>query len=400
MNKSTSDTAHLGRFGNLAGVVGLVALAICAAGALVNPEQFFHSYLVAYVFWIGIALGSLALFMLHNLVGGGWGFLIRRILEASSQTMPLLALLFVPILLGMHELYIWTHEDVVAGDEALLHKQPYLNVGFFAARAVFYFIVWTTFATILRRWSLQQDRSGDGYMTRKMELVSGPGMVAFGLTATFASVDWIMSLEPHWFSTIYGLIFMMGQGVSALAFATILVVKLSDKSPISDRMTPGHLRDLGTLMFAFVMLWAYVSFSQYLIIWSANLPEEIPWYIQRSGGGWLAIAVVVVIFHFAVPFSLLLSRYIKRRAKVMVSVSVMMLLMRYVDLFWYVVPGFSGHGEHAGPTPVHVHWMDPLTLIGIGGVWLWFFVKHLDGKPLMPLHDPRMEDAFAGGEGH
>jgi hypothetical protein len=288
----------------------------------------------------------------------------------------------------------------VAADKVLQHKTPYLNVTFFTVRAAFYFAVWFAFSTILRRLSLRQDRTGDGYLTRKMELLSGPGLVAYGLTVTFASVDWIMSLEPHWFSTIYGLIFMMGQGVSALAFSILLLVRLSGAEPISERLTARHLRDLGTLMFAFVMLWAYVSFSQYLIIWSANLPEEIPWYIQRSGGGWLAIAVVVVVFHFAVPFSLLLSRYIKRRAKVMVVVSLLMLVMRYVDLYWYIVPGFGGHGAHAGPTPVHVHWMDPLALIGIGGLWLWFFARQLGGKPLMPTHDPRMEDAFAGGEGH
>ena len=398
MDNSHSPDSYLSRFQTRSAVIGLLAFAICVAAAFIDPEQFFRSYLVSYVFWVGVTVGTLALLLLHNLVGGGWGFLIRRILEAGCQTAPLMVLLFLPILFGMHDLYIWTHEDVVAADEALQHKQPYLNFQFFAVRAVFYFAVWIVLATILRRWSLEQDRTGDGYLTRKMELLSGPGLVAYGLTVTFASVDWIMSLEPHWFSTIYGLIFMMGQGISALAFATILVVALSGHSPISERMTPRHLRDLGTLMFAFVMLWAYVSFSQYLIIWSANLPEEIPWYLQRASDGWQTIAIIVVVFHFAVPFSMLLSRHIKRRAKVMVVVAAMMLVMRYVDLFWYIVPAFGGHD--GGPSPLHVHWLDLVAPIGIGGLWLWYFAWQLNGKPLMPLHDPRMEDAFAGGEGH
>ena len=267
-------------------LVGVVALAACVAGALLSPEQFFRSYLFGYLFWIGIALGSIALVMLHHIVGGGWGFLIRRLLEAASRTMPLMALLFIPILAGMHYIYIWTHADLVAVDEILQHKQPYLNVPFFITRAVVYFLIWTGMVFFLNRWSLEQDRTGDLSLSRRLQMLSGPGLLLYGITVTFASIDWVMSLEPHWFSTIYGLLFIIGQALATMALAIVMVAKLSDRKPLSDLASPKHMRDLGTLMFAFVMLWAYFSFSQWLIIWAGDLPEENSWYLSRIKGGW------------------------------------------------------------------------------------------------------------------
>ncbi len=383
-------------------VVGVVALSACVGGALLDPAQFFQAYLVGYLFWVGIALGCLGLVMLHHLVGGGWGFLIRRLLEAGIRTFPLLALLFVPVLVGMHELYVWTHADLVASDEILLHKRPYLNIPFFVVRTAIYFLIWIGAGHFLSRWSLEQDRTGDASLTRRMQTLSGPGLVVFGLSVTFASIDWVMSLEPHWFSTIYGMIFIIGQALAALALSIVWVVGLSDREPLSEVMSPRYLRDLGTLMFAFVMLWAYVSFSQYLIIWSGNLAEEVPWYLQRTAGAWGWIALMVVLFHFALPFSLLLSRHVKRRAKVLTTIAGGMLLMRLVDLFWYVVPAFGGHGEaHAHAAfPAAGIWMYLAAPAGIGGLWLAFFARQLKGKALLPLRDPGLEEAFASGEGH
>lgn len=378
--------------------VGIVALAVCVVGALVSPEQFFRSYLFGYLFWIGIALGSIALVMLHHVVGGGWGFLIRRLLEAASRTMPLMALLFIPILAGMHYIFMWTHADLVAVDEILQHKQPYLNVPFFITRAVVYFLIWTGMVFFLSRWSLEQDRTGDLSLSRRLQMLSGPGLLLYGITVTFASIDWVMSLEPHWFSTIYGLLFIIGQALATMAFAIVMVAKLSDRKPLSDLASPKHLRDLGTLMFAFVMLWAYFSFSQWLIIWAGDLPEENSWYLSRIKGGWGWIALAVILFHFVLPFSLLLSRQIKRRAKVMMGVAIGMLFMRLVDLFWIVTPAFGGHGSHSAP--VHIHWMDLAAPIGIGGLWLAFFAWQLKGKSLTPIKDPGLEEVLASAEGH
>ncbi|MDA0747622.1 MAG: hypothetical protein O2954_13960 [bacterium] len=398
MEQTQSQQIYLPKFQKLALLVGVVALAACAGGAMLAPEQFYRSYLVGYLFWVGIALGCLALLFLHHLVGGGWSYLIRRQLEAGSRTFPLLAVLFVPVVLGMHELYVWTHADVVAADEVLKHKQAYLNELFFIGRAVVYFLVWSLLSFLLSRWSLMQDRTADPMLSQRMQKLSGPGLLVFALTVTFASVDWVMSLEPHWFSTIYGMIFMIGQGLATLALTILFSIRLSDRKPLSEVMSPRYLKDLGTLMFAFVMLWAYLSFSQYLIIWSGNLPEEIPWYIQRAQGGWQWVALLLLLLHFALPFSLLLSRHIKRRAKVLGTIAGLMLAMRLVDLFWYIAPAFGGHGH--GASELHVHWMDVLAPVGIGGIWLWFFIRELNGKALMPLHDPNMEETFAGAEGH
>jgi hypothetical protein len=360
-------------------VVGAAALAACAAGAYQNPSQFLRSYLVAFLFWIGIALGSAALVMLHYLVGGRWGFVIRRLLESATRTLPAMAVLMLPLLLGIRSLYHWTHPD---GDHLLEHKALYLNIPFFLVRVVFYFAVWILLTHRLTRWSLEQDRTGDPAIQRRMQVLSGPGLLLYGLTATFASIDWVMSLEPHWFSTIYGMIFMVGQGLSTLAFVIAVLMLLSRHKPLSDTLTPDHFHDLGNLMFAFVMLWAYIAFSQFLIIWSANLPEEIPWYLTRLRGGWQWIALILVVFHFFLPFVLLLMRGIKRRMRVLGRVAVAVMVVRLIDLFWLAAPAF--HSEN-----LRVHWMDVAAPVGLGGLWLAAFLSNLKRAPILPLHDPR-----------
>jgi hypothetical protein len=241
-------------------------------------EQLFRSYLIAYLFWFGIALGCLPLLMLHHLVGGAWGFVIRRILEAGTRTLPLMIVLFVPLLLGIHSLYEWSDPEIVARDQILQAKHAYLNVSFFIIRAVVYFAAWIIFAYFLNRWSAEQDATGNPILLRRFQLLSAPGIVVYTLGITFASIDWGMSLEPHWFSTIYGMLFIVGQTLAALAFVIPVAVLLSDSPPASGFMKADVFQDLGNLLLAFVMLWAYISFSQYLIIWAGNLPEEIPWY--------------------------------------------------------------------------------------------------------------------------
>ena len=364
--------------------VGIVGFLIAIGGAWLGAEQFYRSYLLSYLFWFAMALGALPLVMLHHLVGGRWGFVARRILEASTRTLPLMALLFVPVLFGIHHLYEWANIDVVAKDVILQHKSSYLNVTFFIARAAGYFLIWIFLQWVLNRWSAEQDRTKDpGRMARLMrrfQKLSGPGLIIYALTITFAATDWIMSLEPQWFSTVYGLMFMIGQILAALAFSIAVLGTIADEPPFASYLRPETLQDLGNLMFAFLMVWAYLSFSQFLIIWSGNLPEEIPWYVRRSSGGWQWMAMFLAGFHFAIPFVLLLARRNKRRKYVLASIAVAVVVMRFADLMWLVVP--------AHEPSIRIHWQDVVTLAAIGGLWFSTFARQLRLRPVLPLNDP------------
>src|SRR6266498_5419656 len=306
VNASQSLAASIDRLRRPALVAGVIALGACAAGAIASPGAFFRGYLFAYVFFTGLSLGCLAIVMLHHTTGGAWGIPIRRILESGTRTLPLIAILFLPIALGMKHLYSWSRPEEVAKDALLQAKEAYLNVPFFLARAAFYFAVWIATAYFVNRWSLEQDHAGSPALTRKLQLLSAAGLLAYGLTITFASFDWLMSLEPHWFSTIYGVLIMGGQGLSAMAFLIVVLVWLARRAPLDRIVVPAHFHDLGNLMLAFVMLWAYFSFSQYLIIWSGNLPAEITWYLHRLQTGWRFVGITLVICHFVAPFVLLL----------------------------------------------------------------------------------------------
>ncbi|HSF33441.1 MAG TPA: hypothetical protein VLK82_23590 [Candidatus Tectomicrobia bacterium] len=362
-------------------VVGAAGVVLCGVGVFFNPVQFFRSYLLAYLFWLGIPLGCLAILMLHHLVGGAWGALIRRVLEAGTRTLPLLVFLFVPLLFGVHELYLWARPEVVANDLLLQRKSSYLNIPFFMLRSALYFVVWLAVSYLLNKWSLRQDRTGADPFERRMRLLSGPGLVLYVVTATFAYVDWMMSLEPHWFSTIYGILAIVGQLLATLAFAVVVTALLVDAPPLSDLMSPGHVHDLGNLLLAFVMVWAYMAISQFLIIWSGNLPEEITWYLHRTQGGWEWVGLALILFYFGLPFFLLLSRGIKQHVQRLAWVAGAMLGMHGVDVFWRVVPAFQ-------PSGVAVHWMDVAALMGVGGIWMAVFVWQLRERPLLPVYDP------------
>lgn len=389
---------EIDRYRRLALIAGIAGLTLCALGALFSHElrtQFFRSYLFAFVFWIGIPLGCLAILMLQHMSGGAWGLVIRRVLESATRTFPLLALLFIPILIGVRFLYVWAQPELVHGNELLEHKSFYLNVPFFIGRAVFYFGVWLALMYFLNKWSLEQDRTGDRMLTRKIQDLSGPGLVLYGLTVTFASIDWVMSLQPEWFSTIFGILFMGGQGVSAMSFVIAVLVLLSLRKPMSDVVAPRHFHDLGKLLLAFIMLWAYFSFSQFLIIWAGNLPEEIPWYVRRLNGPWKWVGLMLVLFHFALPFVMLLSRDLKRNGRLLAMVAIAVIIMRMVDLFWLIAPEFNN-----GHIDIRWMWMDLLALVGVGGIWLWFFASQLKARPLLPVQDPFLESVFTHQGGH
>jgi hypothetical protein len=330
--------------------------------------------------------------MLHHLTGGAWGLVIRRHLEAATRTLPLLTLAFLPLAIGLRALYIWARPDVVAADPVLQAKQLYLNAPFFLGRAVFYFAVWNFLAYVINRWSLEQDAGGRQPIgsERKFRQLSAPGLMAYGLTITFASVDWVMSLEPEWFSTIFGLLTIAGYGLTGLAFTIIVLATIDSDRLAGSVLAPRHFHDLGKLLLAFTMLWAYLSFSQFLIIWSGNLPEEIPWYIARISGAWGAVAIALVVGHFFLPFTILLSAGIKKRSARLAKVAAFILLMRLVDLIWYVAPSFR-HGAPLAP----MHWMDLAIPVGLAAVWVFLFVRQLRARSLFPVNDPYFKEAFA-----
>ncbi|MBI4565810.1 MAG: hypothetical protein HY716_14065 [Planctomycetes bacterium] len=359
--------------GRRAAVVGGAALAVSLGGALWDLATFLRSWLVAFLFWFGIAAGCMGVLMIHHLTGGKWGQGIRRILEAGAGTLPLLGLTFLPLLAGLSEIYPWARPEA-AENELLRHKSPYLNPPFFALRAVAFFSVWIALAVLLNRWSRRQN--GDPAATSLLRRLSGPGLIFLGLTLTFASIDWVMSLEPQWISTAYGAVFIAGQMLSAFAFAAAAAGVLSEYEPLSGALTPARIHDLGNLLLAFILLWAYLSFAQFLIIWSGNLPEESPWYLERAAGGWGVLAVVLVVLHFALPFFLLLSVDVKRNARRLGALAAALLVARFLDLYWLTAPPFStsGLGPHVLASP---------AVAAIGGFWLAVFLKRLRSAPLL-----------------
>jgi hypothetical protein len=392
---SASYTAPPGvkRLQQRALVVGVVFTILFAVGLVLDRAQFFHSYLLAFAFWGGISIGSLALLMLQHLTGGGWGLVIRRVLEAATRTLPLVLILFVPIVVGAHWIYRWTDAAEIAKHPTLTEKAKYLNLPFFTIRAAIYFAIWLLLAFFLNRWSKLQDETANREFTKRMRVLSGPGMVLFVFTVTFASIDWFMSLDPEWSSTIFGFLFVGAWSLSALAFVIAVMAMLSKTEPMNKVVAQLHFHDLGKLLLALVMLWSYFAFSQFLIIWSGNLPEEIRWYLPRTRGGWGAVALAVVILHFALPFLFLLSRSLKRNASKLAIVAILILVMRLFDYLWMIAPAYTG--EH-----FHLSWMDFVGPIGIGGLWLAAFAGALSKRALIPINDPLYETVLEQRHAH
>ncbi len=366
-------------------VTGVVALAISVACALYDSTAFYRAWLASFVFWIGIPLGCLVILQMHYLSGGAWGIVIRRVAESAASTLPVLLVLFVPIAIGMRWLFVWTHPDVVAATHELQEKAIYLNVPFFLVRAALYFVAWIALARVLVRWSQRRDEAPN-FDPRRFRLLSGPGLVVYGLTITFASVDWGMSLDPLWYSSIYPMIFSMGQVLSAFAFAIIAAVCLREREPFGRLVNPSNLIDLGNLMLTFVVLWAYVAFSQFMLIWAGDIRQEVAWYLPRLGPGWLAVAIAVIGLHFGLPFALLLMRPLKRNPRTLAAIAGFILVVRLMTDFWTIVPGFAGAEGF--------HWVYLTTPVALGGLWLAAFLWRLSGVPLVPGNEPLVEHAM------
>lgn len=372
------------QFGTIAAVLGL---ALAGAGfAMSGADRFFQAYLVAWTFWMGIVLGSLALLMIQHLTGGAWGVVLRRPFEAAVRTLPYMAVLFLPIAFGMHSIYEWSLPDAL-NDPIIKEKSLYLNTNFFLARQVFYFVVWGTIGTLLTTWSAEHDRTGDPALLRKISILSGAGLLIYGYTITFATVDWTMSVNPHWFSTIWGMLYAVGEGLSAFAFGIVVLVMLSQTAPLDKVITKHHMHDLGKFLFAFLMLWAYLTFSQFLIIWSANLPEEIPHYLSRWDHGYQYVSYAVIVLHFILPYTLLLSRDLKRSPNRLRFIALWIMTMRVVDYYWHVAPEFHHDG-------LSLSLLDVALPIALGGIFLVLFVSQLRGRALLPINDPGLEKAL------
>jgi len=385
--------AELRRLSTRALIVGVVFTVLLIIGALIDRKQFFQAYLVGFIFWAGITVGSLALLMLQHLTGGTWGLVIRRVLEAATRTLPLIIILFVPIILGIKQLYPWTNAALMNTTPALQQKVKYLNPSFFLIRAAIYFAFWSLLALLLNWLSLEQDRTADKNIRKRLQIVSGPGLGLLIISITFTSVDWVMSLEPAWFSTIFGLLFVASWSLSALAFTIIVMSWLHKREPMIRVAQPAHFHDWGNLLLTLVMLWTYFAFSQYLIIWSGNLPEETTWYVARKHGGWGVIAIAIVILQFAFPFLVLLSRAAKRSSERLAWLAVLILLMRFVDAVWLIEPAFNQE-------QFHLSWMDAVAPVAMGGLWLAAFSWQLEKRALVPINDPQLEQALEPAHGH
>lgn len=370
--------------------IGLVGAVASIAGAFLAPESFYSAYLTGFMFWLGLSLGCMAILMLHHLVGGAWSIVIRRILESGMMTLPLMAILFLPILFNLPRLYFWARPGLTDPKLVEIH-QSYLNLSGLAIRYIFYFVLWIGMAYFLNRWSTEQD-SIAGQSTLRFRALSSIGLVIYSFSISFAVIDWVMSLQARWISTIYGMIFIAGEALSALCFCVVIETILSKRKPMSEYLTDTQVHDHGKLILAFVMLWTYFNFSQWLIIWAGNLPDEIPWFFRRMNGGWGYVGFFLALFGFAVPFALLLSRQLKRNAHTLVRLASWILLTRMIDIYWHVEPGVSvasGSSIVALHPTFHLSWLHFTILAGIGGLWMAYFFYNLRSRPLLPINAPQ-----------
>ena len=369
------------------GIVALVGAGLSALGGESARADFFRAYLTGFVFWLSLALGALVFVLLAHLMRAGWSVGLRRLAEVTAWTLVPLAPLALVILAGMHDLYEWTHADAVAADALLQHKQAWLNPTFFVVRMAVYLVTWAAMATLLLRRSVAQDRTRDPALTLRSEGLAGPATIVFAFTVTFAAFDLLMSLDPHWYSTIYGVYYFAGAFLGFNAFLVLLLSALSRPTELGRLVGTEHQHDLGKLLFAFVVFWAYIGFSQYMLIWYSNLPEETVWYEARQTGPWGAISLLLVVGHFVAPFLMLMSRHPKRRRGALVVAATWLLLMHALDLFWLVMPGVRTTGSV-------VRLVDVLCFVGIGGLFLSALLWRLARVNLIPVGDPRLAESL------
>ncbi len=374
-------------------VMGILSLGLCSAALFKDRKQFFTSYFFGYLFWLGLTLGCFSITLIHHLTGGRWGYPTRRFLEAGFGVLPVMTLLFIPILFGLPYLFPWAQVDLVAKDETLEKQHAYLNTWGFVARAFLVFSLWNVMAWCLRRWSLEQDRTPEPGPTRKLRTLSGPGIVLFVLSATFAYVDWILSTESHWYSTMFPVIVLIGQILTGYCFAVIVLALFRKQEPLYSVISRTHYHHLGNLLLTFVLFWTYVCFGQLLIIYAGNLPREIKWYLHRIAGSWVWIPIWLGLFHFFLPFFLLLFRTVKTHVATLTTIAVVLFVSHALNVYWLLAPSFHPNG-------IAIHWSDFAAFFGMGGIWIGNFLAALKSAPLLPQQDPGEQFAFAYGHAH
>ncbi len=406
MNHSFDAPPEITRWQNLALGVGAIFTIIWLVGWFTNPEQAYRSWLLGFTFWGGIGIGSLGILILQYLTGGAWGVVIRRFVEAGSRTIPMIGLMFIPILWAVitKSLYWWS---AMPDDKIVQHRALWMNIPSFGIRAIIYFALLSIMAYLLNKWSLQQDKTDNpedsAKLLGKATAFCGPTMVFYALVVSFMAIDWLMALDPHWFSTIWGLLYVVGWALSCFAFLIALLANLAHKEPLNRVLGNKHFHDIGKLMLALVMVWAYFNFSQFLIIWSGNLPEETGWLLKRMKGAWGYMAIGLIIFHFAAPFILLLSRDFKRNSRLLSYVALFILFMRLVDMYFHIGPSpmmgadIKASFQYAA---FNLNWMDFVAPVAVGGIWLWAYFGELKKRPLFPTKDPFFENAIIHGKGH
>lgn len=383
--KSIQRTAIV--FGGLGAVAAIMA-------ALKDPDRFYPAYLLAFVFWLGISMGSLAFQFIHHLAAGAWSFLTRRLMEAATRLLPLMALAFIPIIVGRHTLYEWTDQTWIAEHshhEAWNFKLAYLTENGFIGRAVLYFAIWILLASLINSLSRRQDQTQNPLLEKYLRKISGIALLIYGISSTFASFDWLMSLEPAWFSSMFGPLFMIGQGLTTITFCIILMRLLALHSPFKEIVKPVHFHDLGNMAFAFTILWGYMSISQYLIVWCANLPEETFWFLERQKGGWQWVAMWLAVCNFFIPFFIMLFRNSKLQPRFILWVALWIISMRVADLYWVVGPTFR-------KSPLPVSWVDFACFLGVGGIWVSLCIWQFRSRPLLPQGDTRFSHLFSQQE--
>jgi hypothetical protein len=368
-------------------IVGVLGLVLSGIGYAVNHAQFYHSWLVAFAFWASVGIGGYFLTLIHHLTGAVWSVVIRRLPETFMAILPFMLILFIPIIFGMHDLYHWTHQDAVAHDHLLQEKAPYLNTPFFIIRTVLFFAIWTLFGRLLYKYSIQNDVNGDAGLLAKSKKISPIAVILFAFTVSFASFDWLMSLDPHWYSTIFGVYYFAGSIMATYAFVTLFVLFFEKIGPLQGLISKEHYHDLGKLTFTFTIFWAYMAFSQYFLIWYANIPEETIWFLHRWEGSWKGVSVLLAVGHFVVPFIIMLIRALKRSALALIIFAGWMLLMHWVDMYWLVLPNLHHHGAHFS-------WIDVAAMLGIGGLFLWLFMWQLGKHSLVPINDPNLDQSI------
>jgi hypothetical protein len=376
--------ATYARSGNRLGVIGLLLLVAAAIYGLFDPHTFFEGYLAAFVFWVEIAFGCLAMLFIQNLTGGLWGMVAGRFFEAGMMTIPLCALLFVPIFLGMPQLYSWLHPATPELRHLVQEKSLFLNVPFYVARNFFYFLIPGAMAFYLRRLGRRRD-AGDAVALERMTQVSGPFLVLFVLLMNFAVIDWVMSLRPEWYSSMLVVEFVTEQAVACLAWSIVMLHLAARLDPLRSTLSEKVVHDLGKLQLASISFWAYITFGEYLIVWTGNLPHEISWFLYRDTPGWIAWAVLLIALHFVVPLFCLIMTAVTKRLDRLARVAGLILVAHFVQVVWWIEPGFSDH--------FRIGWMTPLLVVALGGIWTAVYLRNLGAAPLLPKNDPRLPNA-------